>query len=104
MSGPVIRSIAETTCDKSRLKLFSRNTVTPFQELIDSAALVQMVEKGLGRNSCASENNGPAHYFGVLREDIRQFLDRVHTHSLARTVAGVNNAAGFSTWPIGGRD
>ena len=75
---------------KGGIQLRTGDAVVPLEELIDGAAVIQMVEKCLRRNSRSPEDKGTAHYFRVLREHVEQGGDCIHTDKMTPTTVRVN--------------
>lgn len=72
---------SRTDCFGS-FQLLPSHALVSFEELLDCASVVQMVEKCLSGNACAFKDQCPTHNLRVLGEDIRQFAFYTHTKTM----------------------
>jgi len=52
----------------SGFQLLASDALIPFEELFQRAAMIEMIEERLRRDSGSFENQSPTHHFRVLRE------------------------------------
>ena len=60
-------------------QLLTRQTIIPFKEFLQSAAVVEVIEERLHRHARAFEDHRAAHHFRMLRENRRQMVLSNHS-------------------------